>query len=130
MNNNDLTKKIKWLSREVLSQKQAFLRGLDRTEWSTASAHGTNQDPEMQVVDFTIDVQFGSGSVVMPICQVYSSLGDYRFALNSFNWNAGTRTATFGGMIIGFWEGEVDVKAIATEEIQNIAITIIPWGDE
>lgn len=129
MNNNDLTKKIKWLSREVLSQKQAFPRGLDRTEWATASAHGTNPDPQTQDVDFTIKVKFFDDGTTMPICQIYSSIGDYRLTLNSFNWDAGTRTATFGGMIFGFSEAELDVKAIATEEIQNITMTIIPQGN-
>lgn len=130
MNANDLTQTIKWLGREVLAQKQAHLRGLNRAQWFTATAHGTNPTPEMHMVDFTITIQFGTEYSTMPLCQVYSSLGDYRFVLNGFAWNSGTRTATFSGYVMGFWEGELDVKAIATEYIQSLSVSIIPWSLE
>lgn len=126
MNASDLTKKIKWLGREVLAQKQAFLRGQDRTEWSTKTTHAVSPSPGVQSGTYTITVQFGVGTAYMPVCQLYLSIGDWRFRITSFNWNASTRTATYSGYYNEFWEAELDVKAISTEYIENLSVSIIP----
>lgn len=125
MNNDDLKRKIKWLSREILAQKQAFQRGLNRTDWSVATATQSNPDPDASYTNFTISITFDTTSNLMPFCQLFIEFQNAELEYSSFAWNSSTKVATYTGYVV-FLGDNLSAKAIASDFIQSMSITLTP----